>query len=82
MFRVCITVRGIITKRTVTVKKMIASPKLLNRTMSRNTRELTIGLMTIKLNRKIAAAIIAIPRIIQSLRERRVSISNPLPSQP
>jgi len=80
MLRVCITVSGIISNRTVTVKKMIASPKLLNRILSRKTREFTIGPMTIRLNLNMAAAMMAIPSTIKNLRDNRAFINRLLPS--
>ena|GEM_PF-2971933 len=80
MLRVCITVSGIISSRTVTVKKMIARPKLLNRILSSSTREFTIGPMTNRLNLKMASAISATPRMIIILLEKNALMSTSLPS--
>jgi len=79
MLRVCMTVSGIINSLTVTVKKMIARPKLLNRILSSSTREFTIGPMTNRLNLKMASAITATPRMIIVLLERNAFISTSLP---
>ena len=82
MLRVCITVSGIMSNRTETVKKMIASPKLLNKILSSSTSELTIGPMTNRLNLNMAAAISATPRIIIIRLEKNafILISTPLRS--
>ncbi len=80
MLRVCIMVNGIINSRTVTVKKMIARPKLLNSILSSKTSEFTIGPMTNRSNLKMEIAITATPRMIIILLEKNALISTPLPS--
>jgi hypothetical protein len=80
MLRVCITVSGIMSNRTVTVKKMIARPKLLNRILSSSTSELTIGPMTNRLNLKTAIAKSATPKIIIIRLEKNAPISTLLRS--
>jgi hypothetical protein len=73
-------VNGIINSRTVTVKKMIAKPKLLNSILSNKTSEFTIGPITNRSNFKTEIAITATPRMIIILLEKNALISTPLPS--
>ncbi len=77
ILRVCITVSGIIRSRTVTVKKMIARPKLLNSILSSKIRAFTIGPITKSSNRNIAMAMNATPTMIKNLRETNLFTGSP-----